>query len=117
ITPGASVTTLAGTAEVPGDTDGTGLLAKFNMPEGIAFDPTTGGLVVADGYGRDLRRVSLPGAAVSLLAGSPGGIGSVDGVGTNARFNFPEGIARDSSAFYVADKNNSVIRKIDSAGA
>jgi len=48
---------------------------------------------------------------VSTLAG--GTSGYEDGVGTDARFNEPSGVAVDSSGnVYVADKNNHRIRKI-----
>src|SRR5438270_7484612 len=52
----------------------------------------------------------------TTLAGQAS-IGSADGTGSAARFNYPFGVATDSSGnVYVADFNNSTIRKITPAG-
>ena len=49
------------------------------------------------------------------MAGSS--YGSADGIGTNAQFYYPNGIAIDTSGnVYVADIYNAVIRKVTSAG-
>ncbi len=50
-------------------------------------------------------------AQLSILTGSGGGIGRSDGVGTNSRFNRPNGNALDSAGnLYVADRDNGLIR-------
>ena len=52
-----------------------------------------------------------------LVAGSIGGPGWLDGTGVAARFSFPQGIAADRAGnLYVADTDNSTIRKITAAG-
>jgi sugar lactone lactonase YvrE len=54
--------------------------------------------------------------AFSTLAGGASS-GSADGVGLAARFNFPTGVAVDSSGnVYVADSGNNTIRKVTPAG-
>ena len=53
----------------------------------------------------------------SHLAGPLGGPGYVDGNGPTVRFNLPNGIAADGAGnVYVADSENSVIRKITANG-
>nr|MBP7143420.1 immunoglobulin domain-containing protein [Opitutaceae bacterium] len=50
---------------------------------------------------------------ITTFAGSPSEAGSTNGVGTNARFNSPNGIAVDSlGTIYVADEGNHIIRKV-----
>jgi len=50
---------------------------------------------------------------VSIFAGS-GAAGFADGTGTAVEFNYPRGVAVDSSGnVYVADKKNNRIRKIE----
>ena len=56
-------------------------------------------------------------ARVSTLAGQSGPYGSADGSGAAARFDHPDGIARDAAGnLYVVDAFNSTIRKITPAG-
>ena len=56
-------------------------------------------------------------AGVSLLAGSIGGAGNLDGTGANARFNSPSGLALDSAGdLVVADSGNHRIRKVTRSG-
>jgi len=68
-------------------------------------------------FANQYATIQAGGGVVTTLAGSPtvgaGGRGSTDGVGTNAKFNFPFGVAVDSSGnVYVADSENNSIRKI-----
>jgi len=51
------------------------------------------------------------------LAGLAGSSGSTDGTGSAARFSSPYGIAADTTGnIFVADTDNSIIRKVTSAG-
>ena len=53
---------------------------------------------------------------MTTIAGS-GTAGFVNGTGTASSFNYPSGIVDDNAGnLYVVDTNNSVIRKINSAG-
>ena len=52
-----------------------------------------------------------------LLAGHAGGAGSFDGTGASARFDYPVGVASDSSGnLYVGDAHNYTLRKVSPAG-
>jgi|GEM_PF-1516340 len=150
------VSTVAGQAGVPGDSDGTGSSAAFNSPTALAVDGA-GNVYVADS-GNGLIRMIAPGGVVTtlpvapysvqfingiavdssgnlyvttgsaieeitqsgvvtLLAGQVGGYGYADGVGAAAQFANPTGITIDGSGnLYVADSNNSAIRKITPSG-
>jgi sugar lactone lactonase YvrE len=109
------VTTLAGTPGQFGRSDGMNGAAMFNYPSGVAVD-FAGNLYVADSGNDTIRKVTSDGS-VTTLAGSAGQLGSADGTGSAARFNFPNGVAVDSTGnVYVADSGNNLIRKVTSDG-
>ncbi len=116
ITPAGVVTTLAGTAGSNGSQDGTGPAAKFDLPAGIVFDPTSHNLFLADATNAEIRKITTAGV-VTTIAGSPQATGSADGTGAAARFFFPVGITIDASGnLYVADDANDTIREVTQAG-
>jgi hypothetical protein len=115
ISPEGVVTTLAGTAGVTGHADGIGENASFNSPVGVAAD-RKGNVYVAD-YGNDLIRKVAPNGAVTTLAGAAGVAGNTDGIGGNASFSLPYGIATDGAGnVFVTQISSHTIRKITPAG-
>src|SRR5947209_203745 len=107
-------TTLAGQASI-GSADGTGGVARFYVPSGVATD-SSGNVYVADLLNSTIRKIT-PAGVVTTLAGLAGVTGSADGTGGAARFYRPTGVATDSSGnVYVADQYNHTIRKITPAG-
>ena len=111
ITPGGDVTTLAGKAGDSGSTDGNAAEARFQQARAIACD-AAGNLYVADSGSDTIRRMT-PAGEVTTLAGKHSSIGSTDGSGAAARFDFPTGIVCDATGdLYVSDSQNHTIRKI-----
>lgn len=110
VTPTGKVTTVAGTTLVfCGSRDANADLAQFCNPEAIELD-TAGNLYVVDSGNHAVRRIA-PNGDVTTLAGVPGVSGSSDGTGSSAHFNYPKGIAVDSSGtIYIADTQNDTIR-------
>ncbi len=104
------VTTLAGTASTHGSADGTGAAARFFYPTGITTDGTN--LYVADYDNSTIRKVVISTGSVTTLAGIAGASGSVDDIGSAARFYLPYSITTDGTNLYVTDSGNSTIRKI-----
>src|SRR5881396_2770914 len=104
-----SVTTLAGQALVSGFANGLGTNALFNDPAGIAID-LNGNRYVADSRNHAIRKID-PKGLVSTLAGKVGMPGNSDGMGAQAQFDSPCGIASDQHGnLFVSDTGNHTIR-------
>ena len=116
------VTTVAG-APPPtpacGAVDATGLAARFNATQGLAYDSANQSLYLSDRY--RVRQVALPSYVVTTIAGPlpPNSqIGFVDGSGSAVLFNDMSGITYDSADgnLYVNDSGNAAIRQVTPAG-
>ncbi len=103
------VTTLAGTGSA-GHTDGDGKQARFYGPWDVDVGPK-GNIFVAEYNNCRIRRVTQAGVVITW-AGSQY-CSWKDAWGTGARFAHPQGLVVDSvGQVYVADTNNSRIRRI-----
>jgi hypothetical protein len=119
------ITTIAGTgvAGYSGD-GGPATSAELYYPYGVAVDGS-GNVYIADANNNVIRQVNAAGG-ITTIAGTGFGAGlglghgaySGDGgAATNARLNFPEGVAVDNYGnVFIADANNHVIRKISTSG-
>ena len=118
ITASGNVTTLAG-AGTAGFSDGNGVGAFFSGPSGVAVD-SNNNVYVADSGNHRIRKITPSGIVTTFAGGGFSGWGNgsfLDGIGTNARFNYPGGLAVDSVGnVYVSDTVNNRIRKISSSG-
>jgi DNA-binding beta-propeller fold protein YncE len=113
IAPDGRVFTVAGGER--GFADGRGAAARFNTPSGLAID-ASGALYVADTGNNAIRRIT-PDGVVSTIAGDSVA-GYRDGLGSQARFNGPLGVAVDRlGRIVVADSYNDRIRVIDLDGS
>ncbi len=111
-------TTLAGLAGSHGFADGINAAARFRSPAGVVVT-TEGTVFLADTGNSVIRKLTHVGAGweVTTIAGLAGSFGSADGTNSDARFNYPVGLAVDGFGnLYVADQVNSTIRKLTLAG-
>ncbi|RCK75281.1 MAG: hypothetical protein OZSIB_4045 [Candidatus Ozemobacter sibiricus] len=114
----ASMSVVIGLPGSPGSTDGASDTAQFSSPYGIAIDPTTLDVVVAD-YGNHCIRLFNLNANPTLttIAGSPGVASYANGGGTDARFNHPTDVdfLTSPTGIAVADSGNHCLRLINSS--
>jgi sugar lactone lactonase YvrE len=106
-----------GTRGYCGDT-GLATSAELGGPMGIALDPA-GNLYISDFGCEMIRKVSAATGDISTVAGG-GSCGSNycgdGGPATDAELYVPYGIALDTAGnIYIADSDNSVIRKVTAA--
>jgi DNA-binding beta-propeller fold protein YncE len=106
-----AVTTMAGSTS--GYADGTGTLAKFNNPYAVAISPDGTFALVTEYGNQRVRRVVTGTGVVTTLAGS-GLVGSADGAGSSASFNYPAGIVISPDASYalVSERSGNRVRHI-----
>ena len=113
-----AVTVLAGSMfGVPGAVDGVSTSASFTEPTAIAVNSLTNDVFVVEREGRRIRKINIEGV-VTTFAGSGIPRGQ-DGVGIDASFRLPQGIAMDQSEsrgqpIYISDRGMHSIRRIDS---
>lgn len=115
VTASGEVSTIAGLANTPGDLDGTGSAARFRTPSGLTIDDS-GVIYVADSGSHTIRKLTMPGGAVTTLAGLGLSAGTADGSGTAARFRSPYDVEFLDGLLYVADGGNRLIRAVTLAG-
>ncbi|EKX31917.1 hypothetical protein GUITHDRAFT_57527, partial [Guillardia theta CCMP2712] len=106
------VGTLAGSGYV-GFADGEARAAMFNHPIALATSPDNSIVLIADGFNHRVRSFNVSNMSISTLAGD-GGAGFQDGIGTDAKFNFPSALSffGDGTKVAVTDMYNNKIRII-----
>lgn len=112
VTPDGTITTIAGNGSGGEQGDGgPATQASLYYPKGIAIDPVSGNLYIADWLNSRVRVVT-PNGNIYTVAGN----GQYDyygdgGPATSAALRFPWGVAVDASGrVYVSDDENSTIR-------
>ncbi|MGH7439808.1 MAG: NHL repeat-containing protein, partial [Polyangiaceae bacterium] len=103
---------LAGQPGGRGWVDGQLADAHFQEPWEIAGDGA-GTLYLADA--NLIRAIDTAKGTVRTLAGKFGLPGSSDGVGTEATFSLPSGLAFANGTLYLSDTENLILRQIDVA--
>ncbi len=103
--------TAAGLAHSWGGIDGVGGDARFHRPAGITL--MNGMLWIADEDSQLIRTLDPTTFEVTTIAGQLLVRGADDGTGAAATFRYPNGIAHDGTHLYIADQDNSTIRRLD----
>jgi NHL repeat. len=108
---------------IGGYADGKAEDALFSIVYGMAVN-RVGEIFVTDYLNHRIRKISPDGVVTTFAGSGPIRVGPdekwggyVDGPGSIARFNQPQGLAIDTSGnLYVADSGNHRIRKVSPAG-
>jgi len=112
---GSTVTIVAGNGNSGFSGDGPATQNSLYSPFKLAFD-SSGNLYIADTSNQRIRKVDTAGN-MTTVAGNGGAGFSGDGPATSNSLNYPYGVAADANGnIYIADTNNSRIRKVDSSG-
>jgi sugar lactone lactonase YvrE len=114
ITPEGVVSTFAG-ANAWGSNDGSGDEARFKGLSSIVVDAANN-LYVTDGMNFLIRKITAD-RVVSTVAGAADVAGYKDGIGNEALFSLPYGLAINAAGthLFVGDLGNNRIRKIELA--
>lgn len=88
-----------------------------NVGSGVLVGMTTDGAYLYITGPHCIIRMDMTTGTSIIFAGGAWAPGSVDGVGTDARFNSPYDVIHIDGFLYVADTGNHKIRKIDTATA
>ena len=114
VTPGGSITTVAGNGQrgFQGD-GGIATAASFYAPDGVAAD-NAGSLYIGDTSNQRVRRVDSSGKVTTIAGtGTAGFAGDGSSSAALAQLNFVRGVAVDQAGgVYIADTSNNRIRKI-----
>lgn len=126
IAPDGTVSTFAGSVTgAAGYADGSGNNCYFRYVGGLRIDDS-GNLIAVDSDNHAIRRVTIPDAIVTTIAGGgtaptwPSGLGSTgasgftNATGTAARFTFPNQFTFTTSGeLLVMDPNNNRVRHVN----
>lgn len=109
------ITTVAGSGSGGyGGDNGPATKAWISIPFGVALD-SFGNVYIADTYNSRIRKVNAITGVITTVAGSYGyGYVGDNGPAITASLAMPSGVTVDASGnIYIADTNNSRIRKVD----
>jgi sugar lactone lactonase YvrE/photosystem II stability/assembly factor-like uncharacterized protein len=112
------ISTVAGTGDWGYNGDGIpATSASLNYPIDVAVD-SSGNLYIADIYNQRIRKVDTSTGLISTVAGTGDYGYNGDNIpATSAYLAYPMGVAIDATGnIYIADQDNSRIRKVDISG-
>ena len=93
------------------------LASGFAAPIGLAISPLSGNVMLADCNSHCIYSITPAGVATIFAGSTSQAGGSSNGVGTNARFNCPWGLAISSTGLIaVAEATNNLIRLVTPGG-
>jgi len=114
------ISTVAGTPGSAGNSGdgGPAINAQLNNPHGVQVDPA-GDIYISDSDSHVVRKVNIDDKTISTVVGTgTAGFGGDAGPAVAGQLNAPADILVDDFGnLYIADANNSAIRKVDVSDA
>ncbi len=96
--------------------NGPAVAASLDTPAGTAVD-SAGNVYIADFYNCVVRKVTPTGVIITVAGTGHSGYSGDGGLATYAKLDTPSGVAVDVLGnLFIADRGNSVIRKVTPAG-
>lgn len=96
-----------------GDLDGSGYNAKLQYPIGVAFHYPSSRLFLTDTFNNKLKFIDMKTLVCSTYSLTDIDTKKQRGETNLSKFNEPCGLAIFDHFMFVADKNNSLIKRID----
>lgn len=120
VTSNGTITTVAGTGS-PGppaaESDPNALNETLNSPQGLAWDPLLGTLLIVDSNNNRIRRLYSNGTLTTVAGSATSGSSGDGGPATSATLRIPSAVTEDASGnLYIADTGNQRIRRVDTTG-
>lgn len=114
---GGNISTIAGNGQANfGGDNGLATAAQLSAPDGVAVD-NAGNLYISDFLNNRVRMVSPAGIITTYAGNGLSGFSGDGGLATSAQLSQPAGLAVDAAGnLYIADSNNSVVRKVTPSG-
>ncbi|WP_051324754.1 NHL repeat-containing protein [Candidatus Solirubrobacter pratensis] len=112
VSPGGTISTVAGTTHGFSGDGGPATAAQLNIPFGVAVT-ADGGVLIADLGNDRVRRIS-PGGTITTVAGSTHGFSGDGGPAIAAELTGPNGVAATAEGgLLVSDQGNDRVRFVD----
>jgi len=114
---GGNISTIAGNGQGNFGGDwGSATSAQLSGPAGVVVD-NAGNVYISDFLNNRVRMVSSNGTISTYAGNGNSGFGGDGGAATSAQLSQPAGLAVDAAGnLYIADSNNSVVRKVTPSG-
>jgi sugar lactone lactonase YvrE len=111
------ITTIAGDSSAGYNGDNIpAITAELGQPDGIAVDGA-GNVYIGDKNNNRIRKINTSGIITTIAGTGIYGYSGDDSLATNAKINYPYGVAVDGSGnVYFADEGNNCVRKINTSG-
>jgi hypothetical protein len=105
-----------GSCGFPGD--GLSSSIKFRTPWGLKYNFYTNSLLIVDNGNSRVRSINLTSNIITTIIGNGvSGFSGNGGLGVSASISNPDSVTVSvDGSIYLSDKNNSVIRQLDTAG-